>query len=255
MKLFHRILGQEHSETLLILHGLFGSSDNWQTLAKRFAEDYQVVLVDQRNHGHSPHDPVFNYTVMAEDLLELVYDLQLTGFHLLGHSMGGKTAMTFAQSHPEFLDSLMVADIAPHAYPPHHRQILAALSSATDEVLQSRKSAEAHLSQFIPEPGVRQFLMKNLYWKTKGQLAWRMNVSVLSDAMQAILGAVAGQIIDLPTLFLRGTASNYIQESDYTAICNQFPQVSFVDFEGAGHWLHAEQPEKLYRTVVEFMEQ
>lgn len=254
MKLHHRILGEEHTETLLILHGLFGSSDNWQTLGKRFAEDYQVILVDQRNHGHSPHDPVFNYPVMAEDLLELVYDLQLTGFHLLGHSMGGKAAMTFAQQHPEFLDSLMVADIAPHAYPPHHTKILAALNSANDEILQSRGSAEAHLSEFIPEPGVRQFLMKNLYWKTKGQLAWRMNVSVLTETMEDILGEVPGEGVDVPTMFLRGTASNYIQESDYPAIRNQFPQVSFVDFEGAGHWLHAEQPDKLFNTVVEFME-
>lgn len=253
MKLYHRILGEAHTDTLVILHGLFGSSDNWQTLAKRFAAHVRVILVDQRNHGHSPHSEVFNYAAMADDLLELVYDLQLTGFHLLGHSMGGKTAMHFALQHPEFLDSLMVADIGTKAYPPHHTQILAAMTSAGPEALKSRKAADAHLAQRIDSPMVRQFLMKNLYWKSKGELAWRMNVPVLAATIDQVLTSIPPGICDLPTLFMRGTASDYILDKDQDGIRNQFPSVTFVDFEGAGHWFHAEQPDKLFNTVRDFM--
>lgn len=253
MKLNHTILGPESGDPLVILHGLFGSLDNWMSLAKRWAEEYRVILVDQRNHGRSPHSDAHSYDLMSDDLLALVYDLQLTGFHLLGHSMGGKTAMVFAQRHPELLYTLMVADIAPHAYPPHHTAILEALTTATPQILTSRKSAEAHLKQFIPVDGTRQFLLKNLYWKEKGQLEWRMNVQVLCQEMESVLGEIPVEEVDLPTLFLRGTQSSYIQESDFESIRNQFAQVSFVNFEDAGHWLHAEQPDRMFQVVHDFI--
>lgn len=254
MKLHHKILGPESGETLIILHGLFGSLDNWMTLAKLWAEEYHVIVVDQRNHGRSPHSEEFSYELMADDLLELVYDLRVTGFHLLGHSMGGKAAMLFAQRHPELLYSLIVADIAPHGYPPHHNHILEAMTTATPEILTSRSRADAHLAQFIPENGTRQFLLKNLYWKEKGQLDWRMNIAVLAREIDFILGELELESIDVPTLFLRGTLSKYIQDKDFPAIRNLFEQVSFVDFVGAGHWLHAEQPERMLEVVKEFID-
>lgn len=253
MELFHRVLGEGNSESLVILHGLFGSSDNWTTLAKRFATDFEVILVDQRNHGKSPHGPDFNYDVMAEDLLELVYNRRLTTFHLLGHSMGGKAAMRFAQRWPEFLASLMVADIGPQAYPPHHDKILEALRTADQVALKSRKSAEAHLARFIEEPGVRQFLLKNLYWKEKTALAWRMNVADIDRQMDRILEALPDEIVEVPTLFMRGLSSNYLRDKDLLTLPERFPDVRVLDFPGAGHWLHAEQPDRLYQLVVDFV--
>lgn len=254
MKLFHRILGEGNPETLVVLHGLFGSSDNWQTLAKRWAESAEVILVDQRNHGKSPRDPEFNYDLLADDLLELVYDLRLTDVHLLGHSMGGKTALRFAQRHPELVANLVVADIGPWEYPMHHDLIVEALSTAGEEALSSRKSAEAHLAQFIEEPGIRQFLMKNLYWRTKTALDWRMNVPVLKSHMPEIHAALPKQEVDVPVHYYRGTASKYIRDEDVQRLGEWSPDYTMTDFEGAGHWLHAENPEKFYLQIRNLLE-
>lgn len=254
MKLHHRILGEENPETLVVLHGLFGSSDNWQSLGKRWAEDAEVILVDQRNHGRSPHDDEFNYDVMADDLLELVYDLRLTDIHLLGHSMGGKAAMRFAQRHPELIANLVVADIGPWEYPMHHDTIIEALTTADARVLSSRKSADEHLSRFIPEAGVRQFLMKNLYWKTKGTLDWRMNVPVLKERMQEIHGGLPEEQIDVPVHYMRGLESKYIRDADIERLAIWTPEYELTDFASAGHWLHADDPEKFYIQIRNLLE-
>jgi esterase len=250
MKLHYRKIGE--GQPLIILHGLFGSSDNWQTLGKKLAEDYEVYLVDQRNHGHSPHCDDFSYELMAEDLYELIDDNFLRDVILVGHSMGGKTAMTFALEHAEYLDKLVVVDMGIKEYPMHHETILESMLTTDLNVMKSRGEVDRHISQFIPSVVLKQFLMKNLYWKEKGQLAWRINLPVLNKEIYSIIGALEPGDVDLPTLFIRGEQSDYVLESDYPSIRSQFPQAEFQTIYGAGHWVHAESPHEFYNILMEF---
>jgi esterase len=250
MKLHHRILGE--GQPLVILHGLFGYSDNWQTHAKKLAEYYQIILVDQRNHGHSPWSDSFNYDLLAEDLKELFDDLKLEKAILLGHSMGGKTAMRFAQLYPNFLEKLIVVDMGPKKYPPHHEQILAGLHAIDFSVIQTRSKAEETMSEHISSYGVRQFLLKNLYWKEKGKLAWRMNIPVLEKEMHSILDGLPEMEVHIPTLFIRGKLSDYVLDEDFSDIENSFPDSQFVTIENAGHWVHSEAPDEFIEAVLSF---
>lgn len=250
MKLHHRILGE--GQPFVILHGLFGYSDNWQTHAKKLAEYYQVILVDQRNHGHSAWSEEFNYSLLAADLKELFDDLKLEKVILMGHSMGGKTAIQFAQNHPERLDKLIIVDMGVKAYPPHHEQILAGLHAVDVEKVTSRSEAEKALEVHISSFGVRQFLLKNLYWKEKGKLAWRMNIPVLEREMESILVALPEEEILLPTLFIRGELSDYVLDTDLPELENQFPDSQFVTIANAGHWVHAEAPDAFMDSVLSF---
>lgn len=250
MKLFHRVLGE--GQPLLILHGLFGHSDNWQTHAKKLAEYYQVILVDQRNHGHSDWSDEFSYELLADDLHELVASLDLRKILLLGHSMGGKTAMRYAQQHPETIEKLIIVDMGIKAYPPHHTDILEGLSKVDLDVVKTRGEVEQILLPYIPVDGTRQFLLKNLYWKEKGQLAWRMNIPVLEREMPAILAALPADKVLLPTLFIRGERSNYILDEDFDALEDQFPDSTVITIANAGHWVHAEAPEAFVNSVLEF---
>lgn len=251
MKLHYRELGE--GEPLFILHGLFGSSDNWQTLAKKFAEKFKVILVDQRNHGHSPKSDDFNYQLLAEDLFELLNDLNIDKANLIGHSMGGKTIIHFAQKHPERIEKMMVVDIAPKQYPSHHDVILEGLNAIDLNVVKSRGEAEKILDNYIQDFSVKQFLLKNLYWKISGeQLAWRINLPVLTREMGNILSEVPKQSCKVETLFVRGDKSNYILESDFSEIKTQFPNSEIVTIHDAGHWIHAEKPVEFYNTVMSY---
>lgn len=251
MKLHYRTIGE--GQALFILHGLFGSSDNWQSLGKRFAEKFKVYFVDQRNHGHSPHSDEFNYGLMVEDFHELVTDLGEKNFHIIGHSMGGKTAIGFAAKYPELIDKMIVADISHKSYPMHHDQIIEGLNSIDLSVIKSRSEAEKKLEEYIPQFGVRQFLLKNLYWIEPGvQLAWRINLPVLDKEIPNILVEIPFDKIDVETLFIRGELSNYILESDYASIAAKFPNSSIHTIKNVGHWVHAEAPEEFYDTVIEF---
>ncbi len=250
MKLHFRELGS--GQPMIILHGLFGFSDNWQTHAKKFAEYYRVILVDLRNHGHSDWSDEFSYDLMVEDLKELCDDLQLKNILLIGHSMGGKVAMLFAQKHKEILDKLVVVDIGVKAYPMHHQHILAGMHAINLETIKVRSEAEAILKQYIDSDGVRQFLLKNLYWKEKGQLAWRMNLSVLEREMENILSVLPEKEVMLPTLFIRGELSNYILDEDIEQLEDQFPDSEIVTIKNAGHWVHAEAPEEFVDSVLGF---
>lgn len=251
MKLHFRKLGE--GQPLLILHGLFGSSDNWQTLGRKYAEHFTVYQIDQRNHGHSGWSDEFNYELLSNDLLELINDEGLKNVSILGHSMGGKTAMTFAQQHPQLIDKLIVADIAPKAYPPHHGPILAALNSVDLNVHTTRKAVEDIITPQIPDPGTKMFLLKNLYWNDNQQLAWRINIQVLEEKMPLIISAIPEDSVEIPTLFLRGDRSGYITDSDLEAIHDQFPNSSVYTIHGAGHWLHAEKPEEFYDITLKFL--
>lgn len=252
MKLHYRKIGE--GKPLFILHGLFGSSDNWQTLGKQFAENYTVYFVDQRNHGHSPHSDEFSYELMAADFHELVTDLGLTNINILGHSMGGKTAIQFAIHHADLIDKMIVADISHKGYPPHHDQILAGLKSIDLNEIKSRGAADRKLAEYVPEIGVRQFLLKNLYWVEKGQLGWRINIPVLSKEINRILELLPFDTIETNTLYVRGGKSNYILESDYDMIHEKFPNCEIVTIEQSGHWLHAEAPEEFYQIVIDFIQ-
>jgi len=250
MKLHHRILGE--GQPLLILHGLFGSSDNWQTHAKKLAEYFQVILIDQRNHGHSDWSDEFTYQLMAEDLHELITDLELKDIFLLGHSLGGKTAMWYSQLHPEMLEKLIVVDMGIQKYRPHHEDILKGLGLVDLEKVKTRSEVETILEPHIPDFSTRQFLMKNLYWKEKGQLAWRMNVPVLAAEMENILVGLPETEVMVPTLFIRGGKSGYITDEEIPDIEERFPDSSVVTIEDAGHWVHAEKPEEFLNAVLEF---
>ncbi len=252
MKLHFRTLGS--GEPLLILHGLFGSSDNWQTLGRKYAENYTVYLIDQRNHGHSDWSNEFDYKLLSDDLHELIKAEGLNKVRILGHSMGGKTAMTFALDHQALIEKMIIADIAPKGYPPHHGPILAALNSVNLDVLKTRKDVEDVISAQIPDPGTKMFLLKNLYWKADGQLGWRINIPVLEEKMPHIIAAIPNKMVDVNTLFLRGDRSGYITDADLDAIHDQFPNSQVKTIHGAGHWLHAEKPEEFYDITIKFLQ-
>lgn len=250
MLLNHKIFGS--GEPLVILHGLFGSLDNWLTHAKKLSEYYQVILVDQRNHGHSEWSDNFNYDLLSDDLEELVEHLKLEKIILLGHSMGGKTAISFTQKYPEKISKLIVVDIGVKEYPMHHDEILKGLNSIDLELVNSRSEATKILSKFINSEGVKQFLLKNLYWIEKGKLAWRINIPILEKNMTNILAKLENTEVFEQTLFIRGALSNYIIDEDIENLESIFNDFQLVTLENAGHWVHAEQPETFIETVLSF---
>ncbi|MCW8981199.1 alpha/beta fold hydrolase [Altibacter sp.] len=253
MKVHSQIIGE--GAPLVILHGFLGSGDNWKTLGSQFAEvGFEVHLVDQRNHGRSFHDPEFSYDLMAGDLYHYCEEQGLKEIILLGHSMGGKTAMHFATTYPEIVQKLIVADIAPKAYPKHHQDILKALSSLDFSEIKSRGEAEEVLSAYIKDIGTRQFLLKNLYWKEKGQLALRMNLPVLSKEIEEVGKALPeSALFSKATLFLKGEKSGYVEPMDEILIKKHFPKASIQSVKNAGHWLHAENPSEFYKKVIDFL--
>ncbi len=253
MKLHANVFGE--GEPFLILHGFLGMGDNWKTLGKKIAEQgFQVHLLDQRNHGRSPHDDNFSYEIMSNDLLEYCDTLGLKHIHLLGHSMGGKTSMQFAVSYPEMIKNLMIADIGPKYYPLHHQDILDGLSALDFDVLTSRGEVDEALSQYVPDVGVRMFLLKNLYWKEKGVLGLRMHLDALiKNASEIGVELSTEKTFNGNTLFLKGEKSNYIIEGDEVRIKKQFPKVQIHQISKAGHWLHAENPTDFLIAILEFV--
>ncbi len=252
MKLNYKVLGQ--GRDLIILHGLFGSLDNWQTLAKYWADDYKVWLVDQRNHGRSPHSMEFSYQLMAEDLNNFIKQHKISSPIILGHSMGGKTAMEFAVNNPIKLSKLIVVDIAPVKYEVHHYSIIDALKSVPLQNIEKRSEAEEILAKNISDFGVRQFLLKNLYRNNDGGYSWRFNLNVISDNILPIsefdipIGMFKGE-----TLFVKGDNSDYILDSYKEIILGKFPAARIETIKKAGHWIHAEQPQIFFDLVSDFM--
>lgn len=254
MDILHsQILGE--GKPLLVLHGYFGMSDNWKTLGNQFSEDFQVHLIDQRNHGRSFHTAAFNYDLLAEDIYNYIEFHQLDEVYLIGHSMGGKTAMLFASKYPELVAKLIIVDISPKAYDPHHNAILAGLNSIDFTQQNTRGKVDKQLSEYIPEFGVRQFLLKNVYWKEKGVLDFRFNLQSLTENNLEVGKALpANATFSKPTLFLRGEKSGYIISEEQMIINNHFPDYKVVTIKNAGHWLHAENPKDFYKEVCEFLQ-
>lgn len=252
MKLFSRIMGE--GQPLLIVHGLFGMSDNWQRLGKQFADFYEVHLIDQRNHGRSPHSAVFNYDVMAADLVEYIQDRGLSNVLLMGHSLGGKAVMELAVKHPALVEKLIVVDISPKAYPVHHDKIIAGLQSLDFDVLTSRGEADRRLADYVVDAGVRQFLLKSLYWVEKGQLAFRFKLDAIAEHITEVGKALATDAVyEGPCLFVDGATSGYIVDEDEDLILNHFPEGEIVTIADAGHWVHAEQPDRFFDEVMRFL--
>ncbi len=253
MKLHSIIIGE--GQPFIILHGFLGMSDNWKTLGKKYSEvGYQVHLIDQRNHGRSPHSDDFSYQHMSDDLLEYCNDHNLENIVLLGHSMGGKTAMEFSCTYAEKLSKLIVADIAPKYYPLHHQDILDSLSALDFESIQSRKEAETTLGEYIKDPGTKLFLLKNLYRKEGSTFGLRINLEVLTKRVEEIGKALENnKTFGLPTLFLRGEKSNYIKDADFQLIKNHFPFAEIMTVSKGGHWLHAENPKEFYDKSIHFI--
>ncbi|MFQ3239874.1 MAG: esterase [Olleya marilimosa] len=252
MLLHSNIIGE--GKPFVILHGFLGMSDNWKTLGNQFAEHFQVHLVDQRNHGRSFHDDSFHYDALAEDLKHYFDANQIKDAILLGHSMGGKTAMLFATLYPELVSKLIIADISPRFYPIHHDAILQGLNSLDFNVLKSRSQADKQLANYVSDFGTRQFLLKNLYWIEKGKLALRMNLEALTENVSEVGEALPIHAkFEGDTLFLRGDKSEYIGNQDEAIIKNHFPEANIITISNAGHWLHAENPEDFYNAVTNFV--
>ena len=254
MKLFYRQTG-ESGTPIIILHGLFGSCDNWLTLGKILGESHQVYMLDARNHGQSPRSDIFDYNVMAEDLKEFMDDCSIINPVLIGHSMGGKTVMQFALNYPDSFSKMVVVDIAPKFYPVHHTMILQGLVSIDLKTLKSRTEANDLLKRFEENEGVRQFLLKNL-WRNpekNNEFDWRLNVPVIAKNIDVVGFELSNEkAVEKPTLFIRGSESHYIQPEDERKIWELFPNYELLTIEGAGHWVQADKPKEFLEIVQRF---
>jgi esterase len=251
MKLFYRELGQ--GQPMVIMHGIFGSSDNWLTQARLFSAHYRVFTLDLRNHGQSPHSDEFHYTVMVDDLNEFIDEHKLQDAIIIGHSMGGKVAMNFALAHPDKLQRLIVVDISPKPYNLEHYIILDGLKAIPINSITTRNEADEVLAGFVPEADVRQFLLKNLQRKSEGGFTWKLNLPVIHKNMINIgLDLQFKGKFDKPTLFIRGSKSKYIQDEDMKRIREVFPKAELVALD-TGHWVQAEKPKEFVELVEKWL--
>jgi pimeloyl-ACP methyl ester carboxylesterase len=255
MELYAREFGQ--GSPILILHGLFGFSDNWQTIAKALSDHHLVVTPDLRNHGRSPHTEAHSYPEMAEDIRAFMESHWMFTAAVVGHSMGGKVAMQLALEHPDMVSRLVVVDIAPGPAEDKHSGIFRALLDLNLESVATREEIEAYLAERIADLGVRQFLLKNITRKPHGGFHWKMNLPVLWKHFPDILAPVSGPpgaIYEGPALFIRGANSNYIRDSDWPQIQTLFPKAELRTIPNAGHWVHAEQPAAVLAALREFLD-
>jgi len=240
---------------LLILHGFLGMSDNWKTLGTRYTEmGYEVHLLDMRNHGRSFHSMEFNYEVMVQDIVDYCEYYKLTSIDLIGHSMGGKVAMKLAADHNSLVNKLIVADMSPAAYPPHHQDVMQALNAVDFSSSPSREDVQKTIEQYIHEPGVVQFLMKNVYRITPQQLGFRFNLEAFNRDDEAIGEPLReDEHYNGPVLFLKGERSEYIKEKDEALIKKHFPKAQIQVVHNSGHWLHADNPLEFFEKSMAFL--
>ena len=263
MKLFFRATGKGYP--VLILHGLYGSSDNWVSIARRLGIYYRVILVDQRNHGNSPHAHTHTYTDMANDLFEVVRELGVEQFHLVGHSMGGRVAMQFQTLYPNCVKSMVIVDVSPWSYLgtdswfrtsfAEHKSIIRGLKGLPLQQIKSRQEADRLLSESISSEKLRQFLFKNLRRNADGGFYWAINLPVLENSLEDILLGVdvdARMVQSLNVLFIKGGNSVYIPKERIPELTELYPRAQAVTIEEAGHWVHAEQPDALVDEILAF---
>lgn len=253
LSLFHRHLGDRQLPNLIILHGLLGSSDNWQTLAKRYAQTHCVWLLDARNHGRSPHDPLHTYAAMVDDVVGFMNENGINQARIMGHSMGGKTALMLGMQHPERVERLVIADMAARAYPVHHQPIFDALLGIDLMQVTGREEVEGALNARLDDPTIVAFLMKGLRRLKEGGYAWRANLTVLQLALAEVVSSVDLLMNTLPTLAIYGGRSSYVGSEDLEAFERHFMQFESHEIVGAGHWLHAERPEEFFEVTQAFL--
>lgn len=248
----YKVFGK--GDPVIILHGLFGTLDNWQTIAKKLAQKYSVFIIDQRNHGRSPHMDSHTYDDMAEDLLEFMESQWIYNAHIIGHSMGGKTAMNFALQNPSYVNKLAIVDISPKDYVGNHGTIFDTLLALDLKKVENRKEADAFIQQTIPDFGVRQFLLKNLTRDKEKGYVWKMNLPVLLEYYPQILAkGVSEDTFDQETLFIKGDKSDYILDNEWELVTEHFPNAQLKTIAGAGHWVHAEAPVLFYNVLEDFL--
>ncbi len=246
--------GSPASPPLIVLHGLFGSLDNWLPEGKSFSAQYSVHLLDLRNHGASPHSDLFDYSVLSLDLLHFLDKQKIGSAHLLGHSLGGKTVMRFAADHPDRVRTLVVVDIAPKPYPPLYRHVFQGLSSVDPALFSSRTEVGRALMPFVPHDGIRLFLLKNLAQDESGKMRWKLNVAGLQAHEADIIGwEELKTTFARPALFLRGGQSGYVQPEDEPLIKKSFPKAEIATIPEAGHWPHADTPAAFAKAVMGFL--
>ncbi len=269
MKLFHRKYG-DAGPPLIIVHGLYGSSDNWITIARGLSDHFEIFLVDQRNHGESPFSDQHDYPSMRDDLREFMDDQGIEKATLLGHSMGGKTVMAFAMKWPERVQALLVIDIAPVSYvelalrshsAANHSKMIDAMLELDLNRIETREDASKMLAGKIGSQRIRQFLLKNLTRNKEGEYSWKINLPALRNSLDSIMDELPmedlvkkGGIRGFPVVFFRGENSDYIQPEDHDTIHKLFPSAEIVSIPGAGHWVHAEQPDLLIKNLKYFLD-
>lgn len=254
MKLFFREFGV--GQPVIILHGLFGQSDNWVTVGRRIADQFHVFIPDLRNHGRSPHTSIHSFPAMADDLAAFIEDHKIENPVLIGHSMGGKTAMTYALENPGKVKKLVVIDISPGKYPERvtHTQVISQMLSIDLEKVTTRSEVEKILSSRIADTRVRMFILKNLYYKIHGKLAWRLNLDAINQSMDLLFDSVSSENkYSGPSLFIRGGKSDYVPDVDIPLIKSMFPEAVVKTISGASHWVHADAPEELCSLLSEFL--
>ncbi len=257
IRLYNETIGT--GPDLVILHGLFGSGENWRSQAKKLAPDFTVHCMDLRNHGDSPHSPVMNYPAMAADVIHTCEQSGLSSFHLLGHSMGGKTAMQLALTHPSVIKKLIIVDIGPKQYPHHHAAILEGMgelqAAGANKLLESRRAADTLLATTVENTATRSFLLKNLQRTDSGHYELRINLDAIVKGYDDIAAAIAPTTEPRhePTLFIKGGESDYLQTSDQAGLVALFPGAKLKAIGGAGHWPQSEKPDVVYKIIHDFL--
>lgn len=254
MKLFYRHFGQ--GSPVIVLHGLFGQSDNWLSIGKRLAEHFSVFIPDMRNHGQSAHSSSLSYQAMSDDILEFIDENNIVNPIIIGHSMGGKAAMHFTLEHPHLVKKLAVIDISLRKYPERriHTHIVSTMLSLTLSSFTTRQEVEKALIEKIDNERIRMFILKNLYYKHHGKLAWRLNLDAINNSLDMLFDAVdVPGTFDKEVLFVRGEKSDYIPDEDVGLIKRSFPKAEIITISGATHWVHADAPDELFGILAEFL--
>ena len=255
MKLFYRHFGA--GQPVIILHGLFGLSDNWVTFGRQLAEHYSVYIPDLRNHGQSPHSKVFDFPSLENDLAEMVDERGLEKIFLIGHSLGGKTAMFFTLHYPELVSKLVVVDISLRKSPPNreHQQLLNAMLSVDFTGARARSDVEKQLEAQVKSTKLRQFLMKNVYWRDRHSLDWRLNLGAINENLLSIFeGVDVSGVFPGPALFIRGGLSDYVRDTDIGDLKMKFPGAEVKTIANASHWVHADAPGEFFSLVKNFLD-
>lgn len=248
----HKTYGEAHLPPLYIAHGVFGMLDNWHLIAQQLASQFFVITYDARNHGKSFHHENAGYQAMAEDLKLLIDHFKHDTIYLIGHSMGGKTAMKFVDLYPEKVEKLIVVDIAPKPYKASHLTFIQAFKEIPFERIANRKDADLAFSEYAKDLAIRQFLLKNIESTPEGGYKLKINIEAIENYYEEIIGGLSfSSIHPVPCSFIAGGNSQYIQEEDKSFILQYFPNARFISIPNAGHWVHAEQPEAFLNSIIE----